>query len=311
MSGGRAAIRYLPDGCRLHMQDGPIDLIVGADGEAGAVRRAYESAAERFVSILDDLCAELPLLRSSVAAISREPEGAIARRMVAAVRPFGESYFITPMAAVAGAVAECVLEAMCREAELRRAYVNNGGDIALHLGARESYRIGMVELAERESLFGTTEICGEDLVRGVATSGWRGRSFSLGIADAVTVLAESAAAADAAATVIANAVDLPGHAAITRVKACEITPDTDLEERLVTQGVGELRREEIARALAAGSDVAEELLEEGMICGVALSLCGERWVVGWRAGERRRRNGRLEDGEVLGFERGVGIGRLG
>ena len=40
-------------------------------------------------------------------------------------------------------------------------------------------------------------------VRGVATSGWRGRSHSLGIADSVTVLAATAAMADAAATVIA------------------------------------------------------------------------------------------------------------
>ena len=77
-----------------------------------------------------------------------------------------------------------------------------------------------------------------DPVRGIATSGWRGRSFSLGIADAVTVLAATAAKADAAATIIANAVDLPNHAAITRVPAREIAPDNDLGERLVTRAVG-------------------------------------------------------------------------
>ena len=62
-------------------------------------------------------------------------------------------------------------------------------------------------------------------MRGIATSGWRGRSFSLGIADAVTVLAATAAEADAAATVIANAVDLPGHPAIdTRAGAASSRP---------------------------------------------------------------------------------------
>ena len=89
-------------------------------------------------------------------------------------------------------------------------------------------------------------------MRGVATSGWRGRSFSLGIADAVTVLATNAAPADAAATLIANAVDLPGHPAVTRVPARELAPDSDLGDRLVTQGVGPLSPREIAGALEAG-----------------------------------------------------------
>ncbi len=53
--------------------------------------------------------------------------------MHAAVAPFAADHFITPMAAVAGSVAEEILGVMVREARLDRAYVNNGGDIALHL----------------------------------------------------------------------------------------------------------------------------------------------------------------------------------
>ena len=56
--------------------------------------------------------------------------------MHAAVAPFAEESFITPMAAVAGAVADEILQAMRRAAPLARAYVNNGGDIALHLADR-------------------------------------------------------------------------------------------------------------------------------------------------------------------------------
>ena len=93
---------------------------------------------------------------------------------------------------------------------LARAYVNNGGDIALHLGPGETFSIGMVDRPDRPSLIGRAAIGAADHVRGVATSGWRGRSFSLGVADAVTVLAASAALADAAATLIANAVDHSG-----------------------------------------------------------------------------------------------------
>jgi uncharacterized protein len=116
-------------------------------------------------------------------------------------------------------------------------------------------------------------------VRGVATSGWRGRSFSLGIADAVTVLAETASKADAAATILANAVDLPDHPAITRVPACEIAPDSDLKELLVTQNVGRLPRREIAQALAAGEALGRQLQREGLIYAAALSLQGNVRVV--------------------------------
>src|SRR5216683_3091881 len=171
--------------------------------------------------------------------------------------------FITPMAAVAGAVAEEILEVMTAAAKLSRAYVNDGGDIALHLAPGEKFVVGMVERPDRASLFGTTTIESGDPIRGIATSGWRGRSFSLGIADAVTVLADTAAMADAAATVVANAVDLPGHPRVGRVRACDLAPDSDLGERLVTQSVGELAPDDIRDALGAGIRVAESLRGSG------------------------------------------------
>ncbi len=96
-------------------------------------------------------------------------------------------------------------------------------------------------------LLGRAAIRAGDGIRGIATSGWRGRSHSLGIADAVTVLAATASAADAAATIIANAVDLPGHPAIARRPARALSPDSDLGTRLVTVGVGALPAAEIDR----------------------------------------------------------------
>jgi ApbE superfamily uncharacterized protein (UPF0280 family) len=184
------------------------------------------------------------------------------------------------MAAVAGAVAEEILETMVSTAQLSRAYVNDGGDIAFHLLPHETFVVGMVERPDRTSLFGTTTIKFDDPMRGVATSGWRGRSFSLGIADAVTVLADTAAMADAAATVVANAVDLPGHPSVGRVRACELAPDNDLGERLVTQSVGELTPNEIRNALVAGARVAESLISSGLIRAAALNLQGETRVIG-------------------------------
>lgn len=264
----------------MHLHDGPIDLIVEAFGPALEVESAYRAACERFASVLDELCGELPFLRQACTAHGTWPRGTVARRMMAAVMPYAAEYFITPMAAVAGAVAEEVLSSMVAAAQISRAYVNDGGDIAVHLGAGEKFVIGMIERPDRASLCGTVTLHWSDPVRGIATSGWRGRSFSLGIADAVTVLADRAAAADAAATIIANAVDLPGHPAILRVPACQLAPDSDLGDRLVTQEVGELSAEEVEEALARGARTAQVLLRLGLIRSVAMSLQGQTAVIG-------------------------------
>ena len=271
--------RCLADG-RLHLHDGPIDLIIEAFGETSAVEAAYVAARRRFVTILDELCAELPLLRADPKAGGPAPRGCVARRMAAAVAPFRARRFVTPMAAVAGAVAEEVLEAMTRGRRLARAYVNDGGDIAIHLAPDETFSIGMVERPDRPNLFGRATIGAADSVRGVATSGWRGRSFSLGVADAVTVLAGSAALADAAATLIANAVDIPGHPAIERAPACGLDLQSDLGERRVTVAVGSLTRREIDQALAAGAAEAELWQGLGLIEAVALRLGDRTRLVG-------------------------------
>jgi ApbE superfamily uncharacterized protein (UPF0280 family) len=400
----RARAAMLPDGRRLHLQDGPIDLVIEAFGPAEAVRAAYAAAIARFDGLLDELCSELPLLRAAARPDGTALTGVVARRMYAAVaehvvtavsvsaeapaaepasaipplgvipglvpgthsspgsqasrlpgrsvgsrheagNDFGEgsdlgeatdvgeasdlgaggavpddALFITPMAAVAGAVADEILAAMLAAGAaggesdgaeaggqlsrspsartqlahpppthppLSRVYVNNGGDIALHLAPGERLRVGLVDRPDRPSLdasalFARTELSAEDGVGGIATSGWRGRSFSLGIADAVTVLAATAAAADAAATVIANAVDLPGHPAIVRAPARDLAPDSDLGDRRVTRAVGALSAGEIDAALSAGVAVAEGLVRCGLITGAALHLAGATRIVGIR-----------------------------
>jgi ApbE superfamily uncharacterized protein (UPF0280 family) len=280
----RAQIALLPDGRRLHLQDGPIDLIIEAWGATSAVATAYRAAAARFVTILDELCTELPLLRGAAEPNDCNLTGIVARRMHAAVAPFADRIFITPMAAVAGAVAEEILGAMQAAAPLTRSYVNNGGDIALHLAAGETFRVAMIDRPDRPSLFGTAYVTAQDAVRGIATSGWRGRSFSLGIADAVTVMASTAAMADAAATVIANAVDLPDHPGILRVPAMDLQPDSDLGTRLVTRHVSQLAPADIAKALDAGEAAALSLLSQKLIAAVALHLQGQTRLVGIESG---------------------------
>lgn len=266
--GGRAIAALLPGG-RLHLQHGPIDIVAEAFGESSAVRAGYARAASRFATVLDELVAELPALRTDGAGA----DGVIARSMTAAVAPFRPA-FITPMAAVAGAVAEHVLAALVGPG-VTRAYANNGGDIAVWLDRDESLTCALSVTGGMDRV----TLRGCDPVRGIATSGWRGRSFSLGVADAVTVLARTAAMADAAATMIANAVDLD-HPRVRRLPARELQLDSDLGDRLVTVGVPALSAQDRARALDAGLASAEAFRARGLVEGVALFLQGESRVSG-------------------------------
>jgi uncharacterized protein len=291
-------IALLADGRRLHLQDGPIDLIVEARGSEANVRAAYDAAVQRFTGLLDELCEELPLLRQAADPARCLLRGTVARRMHDAVAPFASEHFITPMAAVAGSVAEEVLGAMLQSAPLERAYVNNGGDIALHLVDGEHFTVGLAERPDAPALMRTMVVHADDPSRGVATSGRHGRSFSLGIADAVTVLARTASQADAAATIIANAVDLPGHPAIVRYPAHDLQPDSDLGARLVTRGVGELSADEIEAALESGAACARKLLAAGLIDGAALRLRGEMITVAARAIEMSNAQARLRGGAM-------------
>jgi hypothetical protein len=265
-------------GDRMHFQHGPIDLIVSADGPFDAVEAAYARGWKRFEGILEELTAELPLLRRPLGEEPPPLRGRTARRMLTAVWPLRARY-ITPMAAVAGAVAEEILEAMTPAIPLTRAMVNNGGDIALYLHQFEKLVIGMSDDPEIAALAGTITVRAEDPVRGIATSGWRGRSQSLGIADAVSVLARRAAQADAAATMIANAVNAD-HPAITRLPASEVKDDSDLGDLPVTVGVGELPGYIVDQALASGESEARLMQAAGLIHGAVLLLQGETRVIG-------------------------------
>jgi ApbE superfamily uncharacterized protein (UPF0280 family) len=254
---------------RLHLQHGPIDLVIEAFGAAEEVERAYVQATERFGDILPTLVGELSLLRRPLSDAYPLLQGPVARRMAEATWPH-RAVYITPMAAVAGAVADEMLQAMVRGRTLDKAYVNDGGDIAIHLSPGQELRAGIFA----QGLDGMARLTAERPVRGIATSGRGGRSFSLGIADSATVLAATAAAADAAATLIANAVNLD-HPAIDRRPACDLDPDSDLGDLPVTVAVGALPLKAITEALDRGAAEAYRLRRCGLIDSAALSLHGE------------------------------------
>lgn len=274
----------LPDG-RLHLNHGPIDLIIQAWGTDRLV--AFEQATARFQTTLTELAGELPLLRKPVS--DALPIADIAQEMAKAVGRHSD-VFITPMAAVAGAVADEICNKMCKGLALEKAYVNNGGDIAFHLS--EGQHLDCAIHAGRDA--GHVSLSADQPARGLATSGWQGRSHSLGIADAVTVIAPTAAMADVAATLIANAVNLPNHPAITRHAANSLSPDSDLGNRPVITAVGPLTNTEVATALTGGQDIANGMINAGKITAAALFLRGQNCYAGASFAPRGENHARLQ-----------------
>ena len=269
---------------RLHLQHGPIDIIAHVDAPEEVRKRLYSTASHRFSTVLEELVAEMDLLKQPWSADLPDSKGGIAQKMCFAVR--GSDIFVTPMAAVAGAVADEMLETMLFEAQkpdscvehIHRMYVNNGGDIAFWLNTGESFSIGVVDNPGIPELNARVSLAYESPVRGIATSGWRGRSLSLGIADAVTVLAGSAATADAAATLIANDVnvDYPG---IIKRPASEVKDESDLGMLPVTVDVPPLPVDQISEALKRGAQTAGNFIRTGKIEAAYLSLQKQTLVV--------------------------------
>lgn len=281
-----AATRHPIEGGRWRLTQGPIDLVIGAEGDAAVCDAAHEEAWQRLGPVLQTLVDELPVLRSpcpSEGPVDARVRGPVAQRMVRACDRLAREtgLFITPMAAVAGSVADHLIECY-RRPGVRRAYVNNGGDIALHLDPGERYRVGVVADLQAPAIDAVFDMDGSESVRGIASSGWRGRSLSMGIADTVTVIARDAAAADAAATLIGNLVNV-NDSSIVRAPASSVRDDSDLGDRPVTVAVGVLSEAQINRALESGRDFAQHLLDRGLIDRAGIVLA-RRWRVVARVG---------------------------
>jgi uncharacterized protein len=241
---------------------GPSDIFITGHGESFAFDQSIESAWQRFLPLLPALRKELDSLKKPVGegACALHP---VAQRMLQAVQPYAQLFglFITPMAAVAGSIAQELL-AEFSSPEITKVTVNNGGDIAFRLLPAQT-----LEVAIHGG--GNLTIGAQTGLEGVATSGWAGRSFSLGIADSVTVIATTAAMADAAATMIANAVNTQ-HSAILRLPANSLRDDHDLGVCLVTQAVGELPPAKVQDALNNGLMFAQRCVDHGLIAAAYL-----------------------------------------
>lgn len=179
------------------------DLMIFARRPREAQARALVLEARRQITDYMERCPEF------AASLTPLPPDTTAAPVVSAMLQASRQAGVGPMAAVAGAIAEYVGRALSARNE--DVIVENGGDVFLRSRRRREIAL----LAEHTALVGLrVALPAAPQGLGLATSaGTLGHSLSFGKADAVTVLAGSAALADALATAIGNEVrtasDLP------------------------------------------------------------------------------------------------------
>lgn len=262
----------LSDGS-IYVDVGPVQMRVHVwQGERPRTDLA-RAGADKAYYLLEELSEHRGAITSNILVVNPDPAyPRVVNRMIESVRKTGDAS-MTPLAAVAGTVADEVADFICGLEPVTKVVVNNGGDIAIRLQEGASVRIGVQEDLSRSEFSNVLVVDGSHGIRGVATSGMGGRSFTKGIASAVTIAAPSGSLADAAATLIGNAVNVLSPN-IKKVRAEEIDPDTDIPGHLVTVSVGELSDREVERALASGMEMAGELRRRGLIAGAILALKG-------------------------------------
>jgi uncharacterized protein len=255
----------------MYVEVGPASIVVTGEKEGRDFDFDKEEIESRCARILMDVGSNLKVLKVKGTRI-RNPLllPSVARRMVEAVNAI-DGISLTPMAAVAGAVADALLEGL-KEKGLDFISVNNGGDISLFNPSGRRVRIGLGDIGAGTATPYILEIDGITEC-GLATSGFGGRSFTLGLADMVTVLARTGAIADAAATSICNATNVETERVI-RKRAAEIDPCSDIADEWVTVAVGGLDDALVLRALGNGLAWAQTLKDRRLILEAVINLKG-------------------------------------
>jgi len=265
----KEAIEVVADGIIL-VEYGPMRMMIHAFEQGKPRADLAQEGARQAIRVLDDLARFLPLIKKKAYQIELGGDlPDVVRRMVVATKKMRESD-LTPLAAVAGAASDVVADFMIQLGGTK-IIVDNGGDIAIRLREGEVARVGVkTEVNAKDPAYAVT-VDATMGMGGVATSGFGGRSFTKGIASAVTVFSESASLSDAAATVIGNFTNVDDPA-IKRTLAEGIYPETDIAGEWVTLSVGNLSREKVDEALSNGLSKADSLCREGLVKGVLIAL---------------------------------------
>jgi uncharacterized protein len=245
-------------------------LIEAYDGSSPCPELCVK-AAKHSIDILVEIAAARKELKAPHSTFLKPPRSQIPFKMWEATHVVGDPD-LTPMAAVAGATADGAADYL-QELGVSKVIVNNGGDIAIRLAEGERVGVGIRSDVNSNRIERSMLVEWNSGIGGICTSGMGGRSFTRGIASAVTVSARSAAVADAAASAIANSTFI-AHANIVREPAEKVDPDTDLVGIHVTYEVGKLPEEFVQMCLQKGLARAEALAETGIITGAVITIKG-------------------------------------
>lgn len=255
-------------------ENGPLHLVIRAWFKGVFQMDQTLAAADFAFECLDQVADNLTGLRQLPARSGFRPKDPVPRAMVESVLTMGDPA-LTPMACVAGAIADAVAEFLF-DRGCTRIIVDNGGDLAIRLAKGETARVGIRPDLNSPALSHVLVLDGTSPAYGVNTSGFGGRSFTTGIASAATALAASSALADAAATSIANACFVPDHR-IVQVPAAQLSPLTDIPRVPVTVNVGVLPDSQVKKALHRAKSRALDYARASLILG-AFIACGGHWV---------------------------------
>jgi len=256
---------------KLFIENGPTNII--AEAFSSEKIEIYNLICEYSSKFLKDLSLEIRTLKKPTSH-KNEFVSEIANTMFNSTKLFLPN-FITPMASVAGSISELLLLKVLEEFEVKKMYINNGGDISLYITKDEKFNFSV----GGETSF-VVEYADTDGLGGIATSGWKGRSFSMGIADSVTVIAEKASIADAAATIICNHIDLKNSKKIKKTIANNLYEDTDLNNKLITVSVENLTETEIRQAISMGKIISEYYISKKFIKAVIINLQDNILILG-------------------------------
>ncbi len=272
-----SAIHLLDNG-GIMAECGPMRLVISSFIGKTPQREMNVKAAKVSFGILERIARFQDLLRVVQKKIPRDLEEPVAAKMVASAISMGEPD-LTPMAAVAGTIADFVADFLF-EAGMTRVIVNNGGDIAIRLREGNGVSVGIRDDLQKEGFSHVLSLDSAETSWGVATSGLGGRSLTRGVASAACVVSRDASIADAAATVVGNAVCVEDESVLRR-EAVGMDPYTDLGRLMVTESVGDLSEEKKQEAIRRGMKKTRELMERKMIFGAFLSIKGTFEMTGF------------------------------
>lgn len=263
-------LETLPDG-RILAEYGPMRLLISAwIGKVIQPETAAVAAQEAF-GYLERVAEWRALLSRPASGLPPRLADPLADRMLQNVRTVGDRD-LTPMAAVAGTLADAVADDLMARG-MTRVAVNNGGDVAVRLRRGESLRVGIRSSVERLDIARVVRLDDRRAYWGIATSGLGGRSLTRGVASAATVISSSASLADAAATAVANATRIR-RPEVAQRPAEEVDPASDLAGIAVTTAVASLDPPAVQQALTLGMSRAESLIARGRILGALVVVQG-------------------------------------